>query len=530
MVEKVEKKSDQVINFIENWCRVPEGALVGQPVKLLPFQKKFIREVYDNPHETSQAILSIGRKNGKTALCAFLMLCHLVGPLAVTNSQLYSAAQSKDQAALLFDLAVKVIRQHPDLDSRVLVSESTKTLKCPGKGTRYRALSAEAGTAFGSSPIFVLFDELGQVQGEKSPLFEALETGNQAHETPLSIIISTQAPTDGDFLSILIDDALLGEDPTLVVNVYAAEDEILDEDDNVIETRDPFAEETVKLANPAFGVFQNAKSVMKMADKARRMPSREPSYRNLILNQRVETYSPFVTKKIWDSNAGAAEAFNLCYGGLDLSDTTDLTSFVMVSENDEVVSVDSYFWLPEYEIEERSRADRVPYKRWAEQGYIMLTEGRSVEYKHVAKFLYGMFEKHDLRKVAFDRWNMRHLRPWLLEVGMSEDFVDDRFEDFGQGYISMSPALRTTETMLVNGRARHGGHPVLKMCSANSVVKSDEAGNRKLDKKRSRGRIDGMVALVMAKAVQEEDPKTGKVFENDPMDFVEDLQGEKAVA
>ena len=524
MVKRSVKTSDLVIDFIEKWCRVPEGALVGQPVKLLPFQKKFIRDCYDNPHVTAQAILSIGRKNGKTALCAFLMLAHLVGPLAMQNSQLYSAATSKDQAALLFDLAVKVIRLHSDLNSRVIISESMKRLTCPGKGTRYRALSAEAGTAFGASPIFTLFDELGQNQGERSQLYEALETATQAHDAPLSIIISTQAPVDGDLLSILIDDALEGHDPSTIVNIYAAEDEVLDEEGKVIETRDPFAEETIKQANPAYGIFQNAATVMKMADRAKRMPSREAAYRNLILNQRVETSNPFVTKKVWDENGEPAENFKLCYGGLDLSDTNDLTSFVLVSENDDVISVKPYFWLPEYELLERARADRVPYDVWAKEGHIMLTDGRSVEYKHVAKFLVKMFAKYDLRKVGFDRWNMRHLRPWLIEAGLTEDFIDDRFEDFGQGYVSMSPALRTTESILLNARARHGSHPVLNMCAANSVVKMDEAGNRKLDKKKSRGRIDGMVAMVMANAVQEEDMKGGKVYPVDPADFVEDLQ------
>lgn len=513
MASRTVKKSDLVIDFIEGWCRVPEGTLVGQKVKLLPFQKKFIRECYDNPAVTSQAILSIGRKNGKTALCAFLMLAHLVGPLAVTNSQLYSCAQSKDQAALLFDLAVKVIRLNADLNARVIIAESTKRLTCPAKGTRYRAMSAEAGTAFGASPIFVLFDELGQVQGERSQLYEALETATQAHEAPLSIIISTQAPTDRDLLSILIDDAKEGHDPSTIVNVYEA-----DMDD------DPFIEKTVKAANPAYGIFQNAETVMKMADRAKRMPSREAAYRNLILNQRVETSSPFVTKKVWDENGEPAENFGVCYGGLDLSDTNDLTSFVLVSDKNNLVNIKPFFWLPEYEIVERSRADRVEYDIFAEQGYIMLTDGRSVEYKHVAKFLVSLFDEYDIRKIAFDRWNMRHLRPWLIEAGLSEPFIDDRFVDFGQGYVSMSPALRTTESILLNGKARHGGNPVLTMCAANAVVKRDEAGNRKLDKKRSRGRIDGMVALVMACAVQEENIKGGKVFPVDPADFIEDLQ------
>lgn len=517
------RDSDHVINWIETYCRVPEGKLVGQPVKLLDFQKEFIRAIYDNPAGTQQAILSIGRKNGKTALCAFLMLAHLVGPMAFQNSQLYSAAQSKDQAALLFDLAVKCIRLHPDLQARVNIRESTKILICPGNGCKYRALSAEAGTAFGASPIFVLHDELGQVNGERSPLYEALETAQQAHDHPLSIVISTQAPTDADLLSILIDDAMEGKDPSTVVQVYTAADEVYDDSGKVVGERDPFEEDTIRLANPAFGIFQNAGVVMKMADRANRMPSREASYRNLILNQRVETSSPFVTKKVWDENSDKPGSGSVWYGGLDLSDCNDLTAYVLISEKQGKISVKPTFWLPEKGIAERARADRVPYDLWAEQGYIRLTDGSSVEYRDVAKQIVESMAEYDIRKIAFDRWNMRHLRPWLVHHGLSEDFVDDRFEDFGQGFVSMSPALRTLEGLLLNAALQHGSHPVLNMCAANAVVKADEAGNRKLDKKRSRGRIDGMVALAMASAVHEEDVKMGRVYPVDPAHFVEDL-------
>lgn len=512
------KRSDHVIRFIESHCFVPEGSLVGKPVKLLPFQKKFIRDVYDNPAGTQQAILSIGRKNGKTALCAFLMLCHLLGPLAVRNAQLYSAAQSKDQAALLFDLAVKTIRMNPELNSRVTIRESTKILLSLENGSRYRALSAEAGTAFGASPVFVLHDELGQCQGERSQLYEALETAQQAHENPLSIVISTQAPTDNDLLSILCDDALGGHDPSTIVNIYAA-----DEDD------DPFLVKTIKKANPAYGVFQNTTVLKKMADRARRMPSREAAYRNLILNQRVETSNPFVTRSVWEENAGPNEGWGVAYGGLDLSHTNDLTALVLVSEVNGVVNTESTFWLPEEGLEDRSRADRVPYDLWKEQGYLQTTPGRSIEYSYVAKHLVEIFDKKGIRKIAFDRWNMRHLRPWLVMAGMSEAFIDERFVDFGQGFVSMSPALRTLETHLLNKKMRHNQHPVLQMCAANAVVKGDEAGNRKLDKKKSRGRIDGMVALAMACEVASSDGQQKPVYSASgggrlPVDaFVEDL-------
>jgi phage terminase large subunit-like protein len=199
-----------VINWIESRCFIPSGRLIGQPVRLHKFQRDFIHEVYDKP--TRRAILSFGRKNGKTAIAAFLLLNHLCGRSFRQNSQLFSTAQSRDQAALLFQLAAKVVRLSPELNAVVKIRDTAKELLCPEKGTRYRALSAEASTNFGLEPVFVVHDELGQVRGPRSELYEALETATGAQEDPLSVIISTQAPTDSDLLSILIDDAKAGYD------------------------------------------------------------------------------------------------------------------------------------------------------------------------------------------------------------------------------------------------------------------------------------------------------------------------------
>ena len=151
--------------WIERHCFVPEGAHVCKQVKLLGWQKDFIEEIYNNPHKTRRAILSLGRKNGKTTLVACLLLVHLCGPEAKKrpNSQIYSAAQSRDQAALVFNLAAKMVRLNPQLRDAVLIHESAKSLSCPDLGTRYRALSAEATTAYGLSPALVVHDELGQI-------------------------------------------------------------------------------------------------------------------------------------------------------------------------------------------------------------------------------------------------------------------------------------------------------------------------------------------------------------------------------
>jgi len=489
-VARKQSRGDRNIRWIETNCRVPEGRDVGKPVRLREWQRAEIRRIYDNPHGTRRAIVSFGRKNGKTAIAAFLLLLHLVGPEAIPNSQLFSAAQSREQAAVLFALAAKMVRMSP-LGEYVTVRDTAKQLFCGELGTLYRALSAEASTAYGLSPVFVVHDELGQVRGPRSELYEALETATGAQAAPLSIVISTQAPTESDLLSILIDDAKKGTDPRVVLSLYTADPDL-----------DPFSEEAIRAANPAFGDFQNATETLAMAEDARRMPSREAEYRNLILNQRVTVHNPYVSKSVWDGCAGAVADFKglPVYGGLDLSEVRDLTALVLEAPVGDVWHVRPTFWLPKDGLLERARHDRVAYDVWANDGLIELVPGKSVDYEFVAGRIRQLCDVLDVRQINFDRWNWRHFRPWLMKAGFSEEEIEAKFKEFGQGYASMSPALRGLESKLLNGKIAHGGHKVLTMCAGNAVVHADKAGNRTLDKAKSYGRIDGMVALTMADA------------------------------
>lgn len=452
--------------------------------------KDDFRAIFDNSVETRRAIITRGRKNAKTVETALLMLLFLCGPEAQANSQLFSAAQSRDQASVLFALAAKMIRMSPELSAVTVIRDTAKQIYCPEFGSLYRALSAEASTAFGLSPRFVAHDELGQVRGPRSPLYEALETATAAQENPLSVIISTQAPTAGDLLSILIDDAAAGHDPRVVLRMQTAPDNL-----------DPFSIEAIRAANPAFDLFMNQEEVLAMAQDASRMPSRQAEYENLVLNRRVESNSPFVSRSLWQSCGADPVEFDrdvALYCGLDLSSVNDLTAFVAIGRVGGIWNVRPTFWLPGDGLAEKSRKDRVPYDDWARSGHLLAAPGKSVDYEFVATFLRGFCDANNVRKIAFDRWNFRHLKPWLLSAGFSEEEIDAVFEEFGQGYQSMSPALRTLEGEILNGRVAHGNHPVLTMCAANAVVVNDPSGNRKLAKDKSSGRIDGMVALAMA--------------------------------
>jgi phage terminase large subunit-like protein len=486
-VAGIEKRSATNIKWIEG-LKVPEGRLVGQPVRLTKQQKRWMVRIYDSP--TRLFVLSMGRKNGKTAFAAFLLLLHLCGPEGVKrpNSQLYSAAQSRDQASILFSLAAKMVRMSPELSAGVTIRETAKQLACPELGTVYRALSADASTSYGLSPAFVVHDELGQVKGPRSELYEALETASAAQSDPLSLVISTQAPTDADLLSLLIDDGLTQVDPRIKVELYTAP---LD--------ADPFSVKAIRTANPHYDELMNKEEVSRQAQDAKRLPSREAAYRNLICNQRVEARNPFVSRAIWQENGEKPEPLEPgaeVYGGLDLSSVSDLTALVLVAGSE----VHPTFWLPSDGLAEKSRLDRVPYDLWARDGLLLTTPGASIEYEFIAEHLRGIFDRYTVRALAFDRYNMKFLKPWLEKAGFSEQELE-RFIEFGQGFASMSPAIRGLESLLLARKLRHGNHPVLTMCAANATVQTDPAENRKFIKSKATGRIDGMVALAMAVGV-----------------------------
>lgn len=473
--------------WIERHCRIPEGRFVGQPVRLRPWQLDDLRAIYDNPHRTRRAILSRGRKNAKTAFVGFLLLLHLVGPEAVANGQLVSGAQSLEQAATLFALAAKVVRMSPTLAPFVVIRDARKQLYCPELGTLYKALSADAKTKHGMSPVFSVHDELGQVRGPTSDLYDAIETAMGAHAAPLSIVISTQAPTDADLLSILIDDAAAGHDPQTVLRMQSASLDL-----------DPFSDEALHAANPALGDFLSYEELRKAADDAKRMPSKEAAFRNLHLNQRIDQVSAFIPLPVWKRCAAKPDPAVLTrspvYVGLDLSSRNDLTGLVAIAQDESGV----WHWFPKAYapaegLRDRARRDRAPYDVWVREGLLIATPGASVDYEYVARDLVELCEQYDVREIAFDRWRIDVLKKELSRTGADLPLVP-----FGQGFKDMSPALDAMEAEVMQTRIRHGMHPVVTWCAANAVVTADPAGNRKLDKARARGRIDVLVAGVMA--------------------------------
>lgn len=478
-------RAARIINFIERYCVTPEGAHVGRPLVLADFQKDFIRQVYGNPAGTRRAILSIARKNGKSGLIAGLLLAHLVGPEAQQNSQIVSGAMSRDQAALVFNLACKMIQQSPKLAPLVRIIPSGKRLIGLPLNVEYKALAADGKTAHGLSPVLAILDEIGQVRGPQSDFIDAITTSQGAHENPLLIAISTQAASDADLLSQWIDDAKRSDDPRIVAHVYAAP-----------EGCDLMDESAWRAANPALGIFRSLDDLREQMAQAVRMPSMQNSALNLLLNLRVSTESPFISPDVWKACAGGVSNFGQSpvFAGLDLSARTDLTALVLVGQDDDGVwQVQSHFWTPEQGLQDRARRDRAPYDVWVKQGFMRTTPGRTVDFGHVAADMLEILDGVDVQAIAFDRWRINELRRELDKLGAELPLVEH-----GQGFRDMAGALDALEAELLNQRINHGGHPVLTMCAANATTVRDPAGNRKLDKSRATGRIDGMQALAMA--------------------------------
>ena len=483
-------RAGRVIEFVHRYLVVPEGDLIGKPIRLAEWQQRFIRDIYDNPAGTRRAFLSIARKNGKTGTIACLLLAHIVGPEAKLNTRIISGAMSKEQAAEVYNLAAKIIQLSPELsDPKITrIVPSGKRIIGVRKNVEYQAVSAEGKTAHGKSPALAILDEVGQVRGPQSDFVDAIITAQGAYDDAMLFAISTQAPNDNDLFSIWLDDAKESKDPRIVSHVYSAPPDC-----------DLTDESAWKAANPALGKFRSLKDLREQAERAARMPSFEPTFRNLGLNQRVEMVAPFIARGVWTANSEAPDdsAFYECpvYVGLDLSARNDLTAMVMAAFR-EKWHVKTIVWTPEKGLRERAKTDRAPYDVWAKEGFIRPIPGASVDYGVLAEQIAEALEDCSVAAVAFDRWRMDLLKAEFEKRGIELPLVP-----FGQGFVSMAPALDTLETVLLNGEMAHGNNPVLTMCMNNSRVESDAAGNRKLNKKKATGRIDAAVALTMAMGV-----------------------------
>ena len=491
---------EREIAWMKKALLVPGGPDRGRPFELLPHEEEFLRALF--APGVRLGILSTGRKNRKTTLCAAITLCYLAGPRARASTELVSTALALKQAARIYLEATRLMCR--ELAAWVKPTPSQKMLDYRPLGTSYQALSADVKTKLGGGARLAIHDELGEVEGPISRLYDAIETGMVAHDDPLSVVISTQAAGNEDLLSTLIDDQIEVPREDVVLRVHAAPDGC------EIDDRDGW-----RLANPALGVIVKEPHLAKAAERALGLPEHRATFRRYHLNQRVPAGDAGKVRWLdeggrerWDAGAGdVAELERVdglppeVFGGLDLSETRDLTCLVWAFQPvaDGPIHLRLRTWIPDHDLAKRSRDDHIEWALWAEMGIIETCPGRVVRLEDVAEAIVEAYAAWDLVQLRYDRWRMAHLVR-IIEPELGESWIEDHTAGMGQGYASMSPALADFEEAMTGGDLVHGGHPVLRMGAHQARVQRDAAGNRKLTRKNPRHKIDGIIAGIMAVA------------------------------
>ena len=491
-----ERKAQRVVRFIEA-LRHTKGEFHGQPFHLLPWQEKIIRDVFgtvrdDDPtmRQYTTAYIEIPKKNGKSELGAAIALNMLIND-DEWKAEVYSCASDRQQAAIVFDVAVDMVRQSPALMKRVKIIPSTRRMIYQPTGSIYQVLSSEVATKHGLNVSACIFDEL-HTQPTRA-LYDVMTQGSgDARRQPLWFFLTT-AGTDRNSICWEVHqkalDILEGRkiDPRFYPVLFGLPDEA-----------DWTSEENWYRANPSLDHTITIDKVRDAFHKAQETPADENQFRQLRLNQWVKQSVRWMPMDKWDECGGVVDPYALegraCYAGLDLSSTSDLTALVLVfpptSEDEPYIAL-PFFWLPEETLSLRVRRDHVPYDQWAKRGYIQTTEGNVVHYGFIERFICELGERYNIREIAHDRWNA---------TMMVQTLEDDGFTmvPFGQGFKDMSPPTKELMRLVLEHRLCHGGHPVLRWNMDNAYVRTDPAGNLKLDKEKSTEKVDGAVALVMA--------------------------------
>ena len=486
--------ADYAVAFIENLCHT-KGTWAGKPFELIDWQEQIIRDLFgtlkaNGYRQFNTAYIEIPKKQGKSELAAAVALLLTCGD-GEERAEVYGCAADRQQAAIVFDVAADMVRMCPALSKRVKILASQKRLIYTPTNSFYQVLSAEAYSKHGFNIHGVVFDELHTQPNRK--LFDVMTKGSgDARMQPLYFLITT-AGTDTHSICYethqKAKDIIEGRkiDPTFYPVIYGA--------DEYDDWTDP---KVWKKANPSLGITVGIDKVKAACDSAKQNPGEENAFRQLRLNQWVKQAVRWMPMEKWDKCAFAVDEDELegrvCYGGLDLSSTTDITAFVLVfpplDEEDKYIIL-PYFWIPEDNLTLRVNRDHVPYDMWERQGYLQTTEGNVVHYGFIEQFIERLGERFNIREIAFDRWGAVQMVQNLESMGFT-------VVPFGQGFKDMSPPTKELMKLVLEQKIAHGGHPVLRWNMDNIYIRTDPAGNIKADKEKSTEKIDGAVATIMA--------------------------------
>ena len=499
------------IAWIPTYCRHVKGPLAGKPFVLAPFQAGIVAAIWgfrnaDGTRRFRVVFLYVGKKNAKSSLSAALILL-VMATDREQGAEVYSVASTQKQAGLVFDHAAGMVRQEPRLKQRLKVlgdkgGSVAKAIVDYRSMSSYKCLASDADSADGVNPHMNVIDEVHRHRtGE---LMDVLVRSTSTRRQPLTIYTTTadynRPSACNDLrkyaLSVRANDgdaARPGYDPEFLPCIWEAEAE-----------DDHGARETWLKANPGLGVIKSEEAMAKAWREAREIPSKLNPFLRLDLNIVTDADEAWLDMVAWDRcvgeraiQPGGLEEWILahgllgqpCYAALDLSRTVDLTALVLWFPERRVVL--PFAWIPEDTGRKAEERDRVPYSVWARHGHLEVTPGNVVDYEHVRTRILQEVSRFDVRWFGYDPWNATQMAQQLQDAGVP-------VEEYRQGYVSMSEPSKDLERRVLSGEVVHGGHPVLRWCASNAMVKRDPAGNIKPDKSKSTGRIDLLVALVMA--------------------------------
>lgn len=488
------KKADRAVTFIENLCHT-KGKWAGTPFWLLPWQEQLIRDIFgivkpDGNRQFRTAFVEICKKVGKSELAAAVAL-YLLYADNEPSAEVYGAAADRQQASIVFDVAKQMVEMAPALMKRSKLMGATKRIVNYSNAGYYQVLSAEVGGKHGFSVSGLVFDEIHTQPNRQ--LYDVLTKGSSdARQNPLHFIITT-AGNDRHSIAYELHtkavDILEGRrvDPTFYPVVYGLKDDEDWED-----------EANWYKVNPSLGYTVDIERLRDAYREAKQNPADEITFKWLRCNMWVSSTVAWIPDAIYmrgnepiDMDALAGRD---CYAGLDLSSTGDITALVLIfppRDEEEKYVLLPYFWIPEETIPRRVKANSVPYDIWEKQGYIMSTEGNVIHYDFIEKFIMDLSEKYHILEIAVDRWNATQMIQNLEGEGFT-------IVPFGQGFSSMSAPTKEFYRLLMEGRIIHGGNPVLRWMAGNVVIDTDPAGNIKVTKAKSKEKIDGIVAAIMA--------------------------------
>ena len=454
------------------------------------------------------AYVEIPKKMGKSELAAAIALLLTCGD-GEERAEVYGCAADRNQASIVFNVAADMVRMCPPLAKRVKILDSMKRLIYQPTGSVYQVLSADVKNKHGFNTHGVVFDELHTQPNRK--LYDVMTKGSgDARTQPLYFLITTAGDNQNSICWEVHQkavDLLKGRktDSTFYPVIYGADME------------DDWTDPKVwKKANPSLGITVTMDKVKTAFESARQNPAEENSFRQLRLNQWVKQAVRWMPMDKWDACAFKVDPEDLkgrvCYGGLDLSSSTDITAFVLVfppEDEDDKYAILPYFWIPEENIDLRVRRDHVNYDLCEKQGYIKMTEGNVVHYGFIESFIEELGTNYNIREIAFDRWGAVQMTQNLEGMGFT-------VVPFGQGFKDMSPPTKELMKLTLEEKLAHGGHPVLRWMMDNIFVRTDPAGNIKPDKEKSSEKIDGAVAAIMAldRALRNEGNDGGSVYDD----------------